>query len=102
MADLADSAIDAPLQLDEFARTVSSSRVWTGSTADGHRASNTCADWAGGDSSSFGVMGYSVYADFHWSQDYVDSIGIGCSIEGRLYCFADNDHIHLDSFERTR
>ena len=101
MMDLTDGTLEAPIQLSAGGGLeVDFAWVWTGSTVLGTWNLDDCDNWS---SSAIGVAsspGVSAFASLRWSQDPIG--GLGCGMNSlRLYCLADNDHVHYGDFECT-
>lgn len=85
-ADLTDGALGSAISMDENGNAVSSGfAVWTGTNADGTRATNNCNDWTGNTGSDFGQTGVTGSTTPTWTANINNA---GCQGGSRLYCFA--------------
>ncbi|HMA92526.1 MAG TPA: hypothetical protein VKP30_07560, partial [Polyangiaceae bacterium] len=70
-ADLVDGQLAAPINVDEHGNPTFAAEVWTGSSADGTAATDTCADWTSTDPTVYGQQGVTDRADTGWSNVYL-------------------------------
>lgn len=69
--DLVDGQLAAPINVDEHGNPTFAAEVWTGTSADGTAATDTCTDWTSTDATVYGQQGVTDRADTAWSNVYL-------------------------------
>jgi hypothetical protein len=72
----------APVDMSERGETLTGKAVWTGTAAEGIRASTTCADWSSDRGNVEGQVGRSNQTGATWTTSTVES----CGLYAGLYC----------------
>lgn len=87
-ADLVDSVLDAPINVDEYGQPVSNGWAWTGTNSDGQShgsegSNENCSNWMYDSASRDGLVGSASSRFGSWTEDH----NAPCSYLERLYCF---------------
>jgi hypothetical protein len=88
LADLTDGSLDNGIDVDEFGNVMMAGlAVWTGTNADGTRASNHCRDWdwSGGEV-EFGQFGFTGATNSEWT-NRVNNATCQAGVFSWVYCF---------------
>lgn len=89
LADLTDGTLDNGITVDESGMAMMAGlAVWTGTNADGTRASNNCDDWSGG-AGDFGQFGFTGSTDSEWT-NRVNNATCQAGVGAWVYCFEAN------------
>ena len=96
LADLTDGFLHAPINLTETGSYLSNDSVWTGSTADGLAAADTCSDWTSLASPDQAPVGAANFSSSRWSDYFSAQL---CNQNARLYCLQDLPLVFEDDFE---
>lgn len=88
LADLTDGTLDNGIDVDELGSAVMAGlAVWTGTNANGTRASNHCSDWDwSGGVGEFGQFGLTGATDSEWT-NRVSNATCQANVFSRVYCF---------------
>ncbi len=82
-ADLTDGSLDSPINLTEASVLLTSiDSVWTGTIANGTKATNNCSNWTSTDLKKFGTAGLVSSTVIGWTERGTPK----CSTTAHIYC----------------